>query len=259
MNLLKVTVSNPNKEGKYPYSSPLFQSGFSIEFGDVTLIVGENGTGKSTLLEALALAVGFPLSGGRADHADIYNDISRVLKYHSKYATKTFAEEVQDEFFSEEYKPKTFATDNMKLAENIELLWRAKSKKGMFLRAESFFTLINLPRYSASTKLSHGEGLLSVIESISDDGLYILDEPEAGLSPFKTLELLSQITKKNQQYGAQFIISTHSPILMLTPNAKLYEITDCSLQVTSPKQTAHFSVTKRILNNPEEFINRYFD
>ncbi len=259
MNLFKVSVTNPKKEVKYPYMSPLFVKGFSLDLADITILVGENGTGKSTLLEALALAVGFPLSGGRADHADIYNDISRVLKYHSKYATKTFAEEVKDEFFGEEYKPKNFVTDNIKLADNIELSWRVKSKKGMFLRAESFFTLINLPRYSASTKLSHGEGLLSVIESISDGGLYILDEPEAGLSPFKTLELLSQIIKKNQKYGAQFIISTHSPILMLVPNAKLYEITDSSLKVTSPKQTAHFSVTKRILNDPEEFIKRYFE
>lgn len=106
---------------------------------------------------------------------------------------------------------------------------------------------------------SHGESFLATIQNrFNGDGLYILDEPEAALSPTKLLTLLTEIkylTDKN----SQFIISTHSPILMTYPNAKIYEINSDTISSVNYSDTEHYQITKSFLDNPERMLKFYFN
>lgn len=253
MNLLSVEVKNPDKKTTYPWVSSLFQEGFCLDFSNITIIVGENGVGKSTLLEAVAYSIGFPLTGGGVNHARIYNDLSRVMDHYSKRSLLTLSEEIA------ENAGKEFKIDSTLLAENIKLKWKYKNTKGMFLRAETFATTVNLPKYSSAANMSHGEGIVGIADTICDDGIYIFDEPESGLSPYKIIEFMAVLQNKVRNFNSQFIISTHSPLLMIIPNAKVVQITNSSIQEVDPTTTSHFTLTKRILNNPKDFIDRYFN
>ena len=255
INIKEIIVKNPNNEITYPYISPIFQKGFSIKINSlITIIVGNNGVGKSTLLESIASKVGFSSFGGGSSHTLLNSDIHKVIKNSYKYGfnPKTGAELLDEDRTTLEN------IDNTNLANNIELKWTIKSKKGLFIRSETFANLISLPRFNAES-LSHGEGILKILEDISDNGIYLLDEPESGLSPIKIIELMGIIKNKTENYNSQFIIATHNPILMCMPKASLYELTENKLQQIIPEESEHFIITKRILNNKDDFINRYFN
>lgn len=128
--------------------------------------------------------------------------MSTLLSYHSEFSLLTYEETLAKGDFC------TWIDDNM-LAESMKLVWRIKTGNGFFLRAENFLAMA-ITKF-ASANVSHGEGLIQIIEN-AGNGLYILDEPEAGLSPVKLLELLSLLDYKTKNFNAQFIISTHSPI-----------------------------------------------
>jgi len=254
INIKEITITNPNKQTSYPYATEIFQKGFSIKINSlITMIVGDNGIGKSTLLEAIATKIGFSSFGGSASHTIINSDIHKVIKnsYARGYFPKTGAELLDQDRTTIEN------LDNVKLSENINITWTIKSKKGLFIRSETFANLISLPRFKAET-LSHGEGILKILDDISDNGIYILDEPEAGLSPIKIIKLMSIIKEKAEEYNAQFIIATHNPILMCLPTALLYELKYDSLNKITPEESEHFILTKRILNNKSDFLNKYF-
>ena len=251
MRLLSVKVENPENETVYPYSSELFRKGFTIAFAPITIIVGENGVGKSTLLESLAFSVGFPTYGGDADCSIMFNELNRVISFNSHRQEITLAEK-----FGETPDEEVQVDDN-KLAENMKLVWRVKSKKGFFLRAETFAMLINHPLFNVGG-VSHGEGIIDVVKKIKKEGLYILDEPESGLSPSKIMELMVLMHDKVQTCGAQFIISTHNPLLMCMPNSKLLEMTKTSIKKILPEQTNHFIITKRFLDKKEDIMSELF-
>ena len=102
---------------------------------------------------------------------------------------------------------------------------------------------------------SHGEGFLKIFESrFTQKGIYILDEPEASLSPLRQLSLISIIKELVQQRGAQFILATHSPILMGIPDAKLFELRDGLIAETTYEETEHFRITKGFLENRDQFL-----
>ena len=206
----------------------------------VTFLVGENGTGKSTLLEAIAVAAGFNPEGG----------------------TKNFS-------FS------TRSTHSP-LHDCIRLSRYGFPKDGFFLRAESFYNVAtNIDEMDEAGGLgapviqsfggislhaqSHGESFLSVVlHRFGGNGLYILDEPEAALSPMRLMTLLSamdRLVKRN----SQFIISTHSPILMAYPGAEILELSEAGIRRVDYKETEHYQVTRRFLENPEKMLHYLLD
>ncbi|MEE0946818.1 MAG: AAA family ATPase [Acutalibacteraceae bacterium] len=213
-----------------------------IEFKKpVTVFVGENGVGKSTLIEALAIALGFNAEGGSRNFCFSTEDSHSVL---SEYLT---------------------------VAKGPVL-----SKDGYFLRAESFYNVASnidqldrqpcgapfiVDGYGGTSlhKQSHGESFMALVENrFSGEGIYILDEPEAALSPMRLLRLMNNI-KRLVDKNSQFIISTHSPILMAFPDADVFEIRQEAIKNLHFEETEHYKVTKNFLDNPQRTFKYLFD
>ena len=203
---------------------------------NVTFFVGENGTGKSTLLEAIAVAYGFNAEGGSQNF--------------------------------------TFSTNatHSELFQHIEIAKRGYAKDGFFLRAESLYNVAtniddmdSLPSFDAPIisgyggvslhNQSHGESFLSIVQNrFFGNGLYILDEPEAALSPNRLLTLMAEIDKLVKK-DSQFIIATHSPILMTFPKAEILEFSEDGISKVNYQDTEHFRLTKSFLENPEKMLH----
>ncbi len=195
----------------------------------ITIFCGENGSGKSTLLEAIAVDLGFSPEGGTRNY------------YFSTYDSHS------------------------ELCDNIKLIKGAKkSKWGYFLRAESFYNVATqnkeyneekTPYFYDFHELSHGESLLRVLsDQFSGNGIYILDEPEAALSPQRQLTLLLEIVRCAKN-NSQFIMVTHSPILLAIPNAKIYCFDDGKVESCEYEDTESYKVTELLINNKEQLIN----
>lgn len=202
---------------------------------DVTFFIGENGSGKSTLLEAIAVACGFNAEGG----------------------TKNF----------------NFATQqtHSQLCDYLTIAKTSHAKDGFFFRAESFYNVATnideldcasssapqlIDSYGGTSlhQQSHGESFLALIQNrFTGKGLYILDEPEAALSPSKILTLIAEISML-VKCDSQFIIATHSPMLMAFPGAQIYQMTSDGIIPAEYQQTEHYQLTKQFLNNPDQFL-----
>lgn len=231
--LLSVEIRNDKNNDKFPYNLPLFSGSKILKFKTpITFIVGENGAGKSTFLESLAGAVGFNKMGGNANH--------------------------------------NYGKNNEEdLSDIMRLSWRIKTKKGFFFRAESFFdfssyidkvieedrSIIGAYGGKKLNHQSHGESFLSLFSSKFRDGLFILDEPEAALSPERQMALITILNELVLKSNAQFIIATHSPILIATPNSTIYEIKGNEFVEKKYKQTKQFCMYKDFLDCPERYIN----
>lgn len=213
----------------YPFNIPAVRTLTTLDFHpDVTFLVGENGTGKSTLVEAIALAIGFgPEGGTRNVQFSTAASVSDLHKY-----IKTV---------------KSFAAP----------------KDHYFLRAESFFNVATymdevgyLDGYGGKSlhQRSHGEAFMAALTmKFKGKGLYILDEPEAALSPSRLLTALAAIHRLVTD-DSQFIIATHSPILLAYPNAKLLSLDDSGIKEISYHDTEHYAVTKGFLNHHEQML-----
>lgn len=221
----------------YPFSLPIVRNLLTLELHpEVTFIIGENGSGKSTLLEAIAAAWGFNPEGGtknfrfqtRASHSVLHEYLTLVKTFH-------------------------------------------RAKDGFFLRAESFFNVATeierldqggggppiIDSYGGKSlhKQSHGESFFSLMmHRFGGRGLYVLDEPEAALSPSRQLAMIARLHQLVKS-RSQFIIATHSPILMAYPNAYIYQISDDGLQLTEYEATEHYLVTKAFLGNPKRLLD----
>ncbi len=225
----------------YPYNLPIFKNFERIDFeNQVTFIIGENGMGKSTIVEAIAVAYGFNPEGGnknlnfsnRDTHSELYDYI--VLEKGFRMA-----------------------------------------KQGFFLRAESFYNvateidildegapqdekIINSFGGISLHEQSHGESFFNTfLHKFSERGMYILDEPEAALSPLRQLAMLRRINELVEK-KAQFIIATHSPILMAYPNAIIYELSEKGIQKVNYEDTEHYFLTKRFINDPSSMMDELF-
>lgn len=211
---------------EFPFNVPAVRDLQQIEFhADVTFFVGENGSGKSTILEAIALALGFGVEGGpmSIQLLDTLGERSALARHIR--TSRSFK----------------------------------RPKYGYFMRAESFFNVATymdkeigaswsygVPALHAR---SHGEAFMSVLlNKFRSDGLYLLDEPEAALSPNRQLAALRAIDQLVQQCS-QFIIVTHSPILLAYPNARILAFDGTGISEIAYEDTEHFAVTRDFLNH----------
>jgi predicted ATPase len=198
----------------------------------VTFFVGENGSGKSTLLEAVAQGCGFNVHGGGRDH-------------------------------------QAQTVDNRgDLASALRLSWMPKVTDGFFMRAESFFNFASyidqvstLQRYGGRRlhEQSHGESFLALFLNRFDRGIYVLDEPEAALSPQRQLAFLKVIHDLEATGQAQFLIASHSPILLAYPNATLLSLDGGAIQEIAYADTEHYKLTKAFLDSPERYFKYLFN
>lgn len=217
---------------RYPFNVRAFSRGIDLGFrSNVTFFVGENGSGKSTLLEAIAECCGFNPEGGNRDH------------HFASFA------------------------DRSDLAQALRLSWLPKVTEGFFLRAESFYNFAtyieqvsNLRAYGGKSlhEQSHGESFLSLFVNRFEQGIYILDEPEAALSPQRQLSFLKIIHDLERPGHAQFLISTHSPIILSYPRAVLFNLDGDTIREVAYRETEHYLVTRDFLNSPERFFKHLF-
>jgi len=229
--------------GEYYAQLPIVQSlrdmGWFRFRSPVTFFVGENGSGKSTLLEALAVRAGMNAEGGSRNF---------------RFATKR--------------------TDSG-LHRHIALARSARERDSYFLRAESFYNVATevdrLDEIAAPTpkirdscgglslhEQSHGESFLALVQNRLDGGLYILDEPEAALSPTRQMTLLVEF-QRMVNAGAQLIIATHAPILLAFPGAEIYEIAGAGIELTPYEACDHVRVTRRFLNDPQGMLRNLLE
>jgi len=226
---IELNRENVPSFSEYPFNLPAIRDLHSLSFHPkVTFIIGENGSGKSTMLESIAVAYGFNAEGGtknfnfssRATHSNLSNYV-KVIK-----GTK---------------KPRT----------------------GFFLRAESFYNfasnvddleVVNSYGGRSLHEQSHGESFLAVfLNKFTGEGIYILDEPEAALSPSRQMSMLTRMHELVKE-GSQFIIATHSPIIMAYPQAVIYKIKEGFEQIDY-NETEHYQVTQYFLNNTQKMLS----
>jgi predicted ATPase len=221
---------------RYPFSIPAIRALTMLELHPaVTLFAGENGSGKSTLVEAIAVAAGFnPEGGGR----------------NMRHATRE---------------------SHSELHEHLHLVHDGKGMRdGFFLRAESLYSIAtHIDRDHDATLLdsyggvslheqSHGESFLSVaLHRFGGRGLYILDEPEAALSLRGQLALIRRMHELVAE-GSQFIVSTHSPILLAFPGARIYALSEHGIEETPYEETEPVELTRAFLADPARFLHYLF-
>ncbi len=229
--VLRARVRPDADDGDFRFEVPAVRALEALEFSaPITFLVGENGSGKSTLVEALARALRFDEQGG-TEGGDLRG-------------------------------PKRFADDP--LGEALELeLGPHKPTRAFFLRAESFFNVAHridtegLESVYGGTALheqSHGESFIALAANrFGGEGLYLLDEPEAALSVTSALAFLG-VMHRAAGAGAQFIVATHSPILLAVPGARIYELNDGAAEVVSWEMADPTRLTRAFLEAPERFL-----
>lgn len=259
MPFIRSLSIDTDRSHPFPYNIPAVQAARNIALDTpVTIFVGDNGSGKSTILETIAHQLSLPLIGGHTQGHHSF-EAARILKPF------------------------------------LHLEWRRQTSKGFFFRAEDFSDFINAIDKQRDTlrndlhslegevgariiqelsdgmnyqlhktreqygddmqAYSHGEAYLKILQTrINGKGIYLLDEPEAALSPLKQLSLLSFIMEMVKTGHAQFIIATHSPIVMGLPGATLYQILATSMENVAYRETEHYSITKNFLENPDYYL-----
>jgi predicted ATPase len=225
---------------EYPFTVPVIRHLTTLEFSPsrITFFTGENGSGKSTLLEAIALNYGLSLEGGNRNF--------------------TFDANLPQ-------------ADTYPLSRAIRLSFRpVRSGEGFFFRAETLFSLatrideLDLSRGYGDRSLharSHGETFFTLLDhKFRHSGLFLLDEPEAALSPQRQLSFLILLHNTVREYpDAQFIISTHSPILLGTPGAQILNFDGGTIHPIRYEDTPAYQITRRFLNSPETMLRQLLD
>jgi predicted ATPase len=218
----------------YPFCLPIFKDGFELEFDrPVTIIVGENGVGKSTVLEGIAALAGYDEAGGGKGYMPV--DHSAAVE-----------------------------AGGGKLADALKAAWRPKITSGWFFKAESFFSVARYLDQAAVSvgatapdflSHSHGEGFLRFFEErCGRQGIYFFDEPESALSPSRQIEFLKIVQRMDRSGRAQVIMATHAPILMAYPGATLVKFSKYGHARVTLEQTDHFKLMREFCSDPAAFL-----
>ena len=224
-------VSDP---AAYPFCLPFLQSEFDLAFDHaITIVVGDNGTGKSTLLEGIAVLAGYDEAGGGKGYMPV--DHAQAIEAMGG-----------------------------RLSRALRASWLPKVTTGWFFRAESFFSVA---RYLDRAALesgeippdflshSHGEGFLRFFEErCQRQGIFIFDEPESALSPSRQIEFLKLLRRTDQSGICQVIMATHSPMLMAYPGACLLRLSKYGLERVTVEDTDHYRLMREFWANPAAFI-----
>jgi len=261
--LRKVKESDENSI--YPLSIPLFRNMERLEFTKpVTIIVGENGTGKTTLLEILALKLDAIRIGGST--AGDSPKLSHIKAADRAFRLEMLKKPRRNFFFQAEDFIRyidnlhEMKQDSLRALDNIQTEYSQRSSYAKGLASMPYYTTLNEIEnmYDGDiAEKSHGEGFIEFFGSrIIEDGLYLLDEPEAALSPFNqlvTLNLVSEAERNN----CQIVISTHSPVLTAYPGACIYEIKDGFIHETKYDEIESIRFLKSFLNNKDNYLRKY--
>ncbi|MGE3618931.1 MAG: AAA family ATPase [Acidimicrobiia bacterium] len=226
--LLQASLDDGAPTEGYPFGLPAVRDVDRIEFGAVTVLSGDNGSGKSTIVEAIAVAAGFNAEGG-----------NRNLRFAT-------------------------ADTHSPLHDHLVLRWRGRHHRGWFLRAESFYAMAS--HIGADRDLqavfpdlhgaSHGESFLDLaLARFLQPGLYVLDEPEAALS-IQGQMALARVIAASVGSGGQFVIATHSPFLLAYPGAALYELGPDGVARTTFDDLAATNLWRRFHQDPPTFYAR---
>lgn len=223
---------------KYPFNIEIIKNFKQIEFKkNVTFLIGENGIGKSTFIEAIAIYLGLPSEGGTQNFMFSTNNTSSDLY---KYLKIRLDNKPKTKFFLRAESFYNFSTEVQRLVEEDGYLELYNSYGG------------NLHKFS------HGESFLNLVKNrFSDNGLYILDEPEAALSPTRQMSLLCLIDELAKK-GSQFIISTHSPILISYRDGEILDLND-DFKKIKYEDTDIYRIYKSYLDDPYQMQKRLFD
>ena len=227
LQLLRDRIAEPDR---FPYNLPALRHLNTLTFHPkVTFLIGENGSGKSTLLEAIAIASGLNPEGG-----------SRNFNFATRPSHSSFDE-------------------CLRLARTI-----AFPGDSYFLRAESFFNVATeierlgvVDGYGGVSlhEQSHGESFFALFKNrFRDNGFYLMDEPEAALSPNRQLQFLALLHDYIKR-GGQFVIATHSPIIMAYPDARIYLLDTNGIREIAYADTEHYLVTRGFLSNPRRSLD----
>jgi predicted ATPase len=248
----------------YPFNLPLIQARPEITFdAPVTFFVGENGSGKSTLLEAIACATNLSTAGGVDVARDATLAPARALgdKLRLSWSRKTqrglFLR--AEDYFGFVKREAEIRAEMLAAHDNVDRDLNGSSDYARALAKGVYTGQINaaVSRYGAGLDTrSHGESFLDFFMArFVPNGLYLLDEPEAPLSPQRQLTLLA-LLKQTTAQGAQFIIATHSPILMAHPGATILEFAGGRIAPVSYEDTEHYRITCAFLKNPRAFLDK---
>lgn len=248
-----------DKRHPFPFNIPAIRHARRVILNQqVTIFAGDNGTGKSTLLETLACGLNVPLIGGFMDDSRGFA-AAKALKAYLKLDWRR--ETAKGFFFrAEDFSHFVDSVERERMKRNMDLSELKGKVDDSIIEQMSDsmnWSLRETRRLYGSDlqAFSHGEAYLTILHSrIADKGIYLLDEPEAALSPIKQLSLIAFILEVLKKGNAQFIIATHSPILMGIPDATIYQIVEESMDIVKYKETDHYQVTRRFLNEPESYL-----
>ncbi|HEY4164278.1 MAG TPA: AAA family ATPase [Dongiaceae bacterium] len=218
----------------YPFCLPLFSNGFDLAFDrPITIFVGENGTGKSTLLEGIAKLAGYDDAGGGKGYMPV--DHSMAVEAMGG-----------------------------RLADALRASWLPKITTGWFFKAESFFSVARYLDRAAIDAAevppdflshSHGEGFLRFFEErCARQGIFIFDEPESALSPSRQIMFLRLLRRMEQRGRCQVLMATHAPMLMAYPGARLLRLSKYGLEPAHFEDTDHFKLIREFIASPAEFV-----
>jgi len=249
--------------GQFPFTVPVIKSLPNLTFtAPVTFLVGENGSGKSTFMEALAIAAGSIAVGStELDYDPSLAAVKRLAKAFklvwTKKTRKGFFLRAED-YFGYVKRLALMRQEMEQDLRDIEAEYKGRSKTALGLAQMPFHGQLASLRQKYDGDLderSHGESFFTFFKArFVPDGLYLLDEPEAPLSPLRQLGLLSLLKEMVDQHRAQFIIATHSPILMAYPGAVILSFDGGMVKPVQYDELEHVTLTRDFLANPEQFL-----